>query len=89
MNTAPELEQELELDVGPIMCESLKHSGQPPHLAHWYVSSPCMDVLAVCEQRRREARNLGGWLCFIVKSYGCRGYHLYENLEFHPIPPRS
>lgn len=78
------LESELE---GPPSCESVyeQENQIPEHPAHWFVSAPCGDIIAVCDRRRRKARNDGGWYCTVRTGSGCQGYHPYEHLEFSRV----
>lgn len=76
-------EQEFE----EVQCESVMHAekGYPTHAANWYSTSPCGDVLAVCETRRRQCFAHGGWKCVPSRSGGCSAFHAYDQIQFHPV----
>jgi hypothetical protein len=68
-------------DFEPVMCESTLHNVDyrlPPHLAHWWACSPCLSLIAVCEDRKRKAQRDDGWRC----TRGCTAVHPYSHIEF-------
>jgi hypothetical protein len=68
-------------------CESTLHMvdwRMPPHEAAWYAATACLNLIAVCDARRRLCRQHGGWKCI----GGCTGVHDYSDIEWTPVRMR-
>ena len=75
---------ELVDEFEPIMCESTLHMIEwklPPHEAHWYASSACCALIAICDDRKRKCFRDGSWKCVS----GCSAVHPYDEIDFTPI----
>ena len=74
-------------DFEPVMCESTLHMvdwRMPPHEAAWYAATACLNLIAVCDARRRLCRQHGGWRCV----GGCTATHEYSDIEWTPVRVR-
>ena len=71
-------------------CESVLHAEWklPPHEAHWYAASPCLSLIAVCEDRRRKCLRDGSWKCTPKDMGGCTGVHEYHQIEWTKVHVR-
>ena len=69
-------------------CESVLHNIDwklPPHEARWYAASPCMSLIAVCEDRRRKCERDGGWRCTPDLFGGCTAQHAYDEIDWTKV----
>ena len=76
----------LEDELEQVVCESQLHREWklPPHEAHWWAAAPCLNLIAVCDERRRKCRRDGAWKCS-SENEGCSASHAFDQIDWAPV----